>query len=80
MKTEFSICQRPRQGQGGSAVLVILILLFIMVIFVAANTATLNWLRRQVNAVDKHQTQRLALASTNQLRNAQAVTNQPLSK
>jgi ABC-type uncharacterized transport system permease subunit len=66
--------------EGGSAVLVILILLFIMVIFVAANTATLNWLRRQVNVVDKHQTQRLALASTNQLRSAQAVTNQPGSK
>jgi CBS domain containing-hemolysin-like protein len=67
-------------GQGGSAVLVILILLFIMVIFVAANMATLNWLRRQVNVVDKHQTHRLALASTNQLRSAQSVTNQPGSK
>jgi Tfp pilus assembly protein PilX len=80
MKTEFSICQRPRQGQGGSAVVVVLILLFIMVVLVAANTATLNWLRRQVNAVDKHQTQRLAPASTNQLSSTQAVTNQPGSK
>jgi uncharacterized membrane protein YvbJ len=80
MKTEFSICHRPRQGQGGSAVIVILILLFIMVVFVAANTVTVNWLRRQVNVVDKHQIQRLVLASTNQLRNAQSVTNPPLSK
>jgi Tfp pilus assembly protein PilX len=70
MKTQFSICHRPRQSQGGSAVIVILILLCIMVLFVMANTATLNWLRQQVNVVDKHQTQRLA----------QSVANQPLSK
>jgi len=60
--------------------LVVLILLFIMVVFVAANTATLNWLRRQVNLVDKRQTQRLALASTNQLRSVQAVTHPPSIK
>jgi Tfp pilus assembly protein PilX len=77
MKTQSSICHRTRRGQDGSAVVVILILLCIMLLFVAANTATLNWLRAQVNAVDKHQTQRLALASTNQMQNAQSVTNQP---
>jgi len=70
MKTQFSIRHRPRQSQGGSAVIVILILLCMMVIFVMANTATLNWLRQQVNLVDKHQTHRLA----------QSVTNQPNSK
>jgi type II secretory pathway component PulK len=79
MKTEFSICHR-RHTQGGSAVLVILVLLFIMVVLVAANTATVNWLRREVNVVDKHQTQRLALASTNQMHSVQTITNQPLSK
>jgi hypothetical protein len=67
-------------NQGGFAVIVILILLCIMLIFVMANTATVNWLGAQVNAVDKHQIQRLALASTNQLHSAQSVTNQPLSK
>jgi Tfp pilus assembly protein PilX len=66
MKTQISICHRPRQSQGGFAVLIILILLCIMVLFVMANTATLNWLGRQVNVVDQHQTQRLATSSTNQ--------------
>ncbi|MGD0813595.1 MAG: hypothetical protein ABSA83_08340 [Verrucomicrobiota bacterium] len=80
MKTEHSIRRRLRRGQGGSAVIVVLILLFMMVIFVAANTVTVNWLRRQVNVVEKHQIQRLAPASTNQVRNAQAATNQPGSK
>ena len=80
MKTQSSIRHRTRQSQGASAVFVILVLLCIMVVFLAANTATLNWLRREVKAVDKHQTQRLALASTNPLRSAHSVTNQPLSK
>jgi len=60
--------------------MVILILLCIMLLFVAANTATLNWLRGQVNAVEKHQTRRLALASTNQLHGAHSVTNLPPAK
>jgi hypothetical protein len=68
MKTQLSI--RHRQRQGGSAVLVILVLLGIMLIFVAVNTANLNWLRRQVNVVDQRQTQRLA----------HSAANQPLSK
>ena len=80
MKTQLSISRRLCQGRDGSAVLVILILLCIMVVFVAANTATLNWLRREVKVVEKRQTQRLALASTNHLHSAQSVTNQPLSK
>jgi uncharacterized protein (DUF983 family) len=80
MKTQSSICHRARSSRSGSAVLVILILLAIMVMFVMGNTATVNWLRRQVILVDKHQTQRLTLASTNQVRNGQSVTNQPTSK
>jgi Tfp pilus assembly protein PilX len=70
MKTQLSMRHQQRRGQGGSAVLVILVLLGIMLIFVAANTANLNWLRRQVNVVDQRQTQRLA----------QSAANQPLSK
>lgn len=80
MKTQLSICHRRRQSQDGSAIIVILILLCIMLVFVAANTATVNWLRRQVNLVEQRQIQRLALASTNQLHSAQSITNQPLSK
>jgi len=70
MKTRFSIRYGWRQNQDGSAILVIIVLLCIMVIFVMANTATLNWLARQVKVVDQHQIQRLA----------QSVTNQPVSK
>jgi hypothetical protein len=51
-----------------------------MLVFVAANTVTVNGLRRQVNLVEQRQIQRLALASTNQLHGAQSVTNPPLSK
>jgi len=76
----LSICHRARKSQGGSAVMVILILLCIMALFIAANTATLNWLRGQVNLVDKRQTQRLASASTNRLHSSQSATNQPVSK
>ena len=70
MKTRLSICHRPRQREGGSAVMVVMILLVIMLIFVMANTVTLNLLRRQVMLVDQHQARRLA----------QSATNQPLSK
>jgi hypothetical protein len=52
----------------------------IMVMFAMANTATVNWLRRQVSLVDKHQTQRLAVTSTNLLRHGQSATNQAPSK
>jgi len=80
MKTQLSFCHHSRQSQGGSAVLVILILLCMMVIFVLANTATLNWLTQEVKLVDKRQTQRLALAATNQLHSVHSITNQPVSK
>jgi hypothetical protein len=50
--------------------MIVMILLGIVLVFVMANTATLNWLRRQVVLVDQHQSQRLA----------QSATNQPLSK
>ncbi len=66
MKMQTSNSYRRRHGQDGSAVMVILILLFIMVIFVAANTITLNTLRRQVKLVEQRQIQRLAQSVTNQ--------------
>jgi hypothetical protein len=80
MKTHFSISHRVRKARGGFAVLIVLILLGIMVVFVAANTATVNWLKRQVTVVDQHQTRRLALVSTNELHNVQSITNPPSSK
>lgn len=66
MRTQFS------RKQNGSAVIVLLILIFIMVIFVAANTITVNSLRKQVAILDKHQMQRL--------QSTQSTTNQTLSK
>ena len=75
---------RARRGQAftpmhkstetGSAVLVILILLCIMVVFVTANTVTVNWLRRQVSLVEKQELHRLAAHS------APVAANPPLSK
>jgi hypothetical protein len=75
MKTEYSSVRRARKSQNGSAVLVVLAVLAILVILLAANTATLNWLRHEVNAVDKSQTQRLASPMTNQLHTARPVGN-----
>jgi hypothetical protein len=63
---------RPAFAEDGSAVVVILILLCIMLLFVAANTATVNWLRGEIKTVDKHQVERL--------RSSQLAANQPLSK
>jgi uncharacterized membrane protein YvbJ len=63
---------RPTLAENGSAVVVILILLCIMLLYVAANTATVNWLRGEVKTMDKHQVERL--------RSSQSATNQPLSK
>jgi type II secretory pathway component PulK len=48
------------RSRRGSAVIVMLALLFMMVISVAANTVTVNWLRRQVKLVDQREVQRLA--------------------
>jgi type II secretory pathway component PulK len=66
MRTRSSISHRRRRGQSGSAVVVVLVLLFIMVVFVTANTITLNSLRRQVKLVEQRQIQRLAQSVTNQ--------------
>jgi hypothetical protein len=63
-----------KSTETGSAVLVILILLCIMVVFVTANTVTVNWLRRQVSLVEKQELHRLAAHS------ASAAANPPLSK
>ena len=80
MKTEFSSFRKSRNFQSGSAVVVVLVVLTILVMLLAADTATLNWLRREVNAVEKRQIQRLASPLTNQLHAAGSVTNQPFAK
>lgn len=61
---------RPN-SERGSAVIVVLVLVCIMVLFIAANTATLNWLRSQLKLVEQQQTQRL---------NGHAPANPPASK
>jgi type II secretory pathway component PulK len=65
MKTSIENIRRPSR-ESGSAVIFVLILLFIVVVFVAANTVTLNTLRRQVKLVEQRQVQRLAQSVTNQ--------------
>ncbi|MGA3179941.1 MAG: hypothetical protein ABSF38_06325 [Verrucomicrobiota bacterium] len=79
MKTTSCIARPPRQSRDGSAVMIILVLLAIMVALAAANTVTLNALRRRVKIIDQRQIQRLAHSSTNSFRAAGAVTNQPPS-
>ena len=80
MKIKFSISQRSHKSECGSAVLIILVLLSVMLLLVAANTLTVNWLRQEVKLVDKQQMKRFAPSSTNQLQTAKSVTNQSLSK
>jgi hypothetical protein len=50
-----------RHARQGSAVIAI------MVMVVASNTRTVNWLRGEVRLVDKHETARLAASATNQV-------------
>lgn len=69
-----SFARRSHRAQNGSAVMVVLILLFIMVVFVSANTVTVNWLRRQVNLVEKQEIHRLSTQT------AQPATNHPASR
>jgi hypothetical protein len=66
MKTNISIVPLRRNSRDGSAVFIILVLLTIMVMLMAANTATLNRLSQHVKIVDQRQTQRLASGPTNQ--------------
>jgi Tfp pilus assembly protein FimT len=80
MKTHASIARPPHKSREGSAVLIILVLLTIMVVLAAANTSTLNRLGQRVKMVDQRQVRRLALSSTNSLRAADSVTNQPPPK
>jgi hypothetical protein len=80
MKTDSFTSHRPRQSQGGSAVLIVLVLLMTMVWLAAANTSTLNRLRQFVNIVDQRQTRRLAEYSSNSLPAADPATNQPAAK
>jgi hypothetical protein len=77
MKTCAAHFRRSRRSPGGSAVLVLLALLTVMVMLVMANTATLNWLTREVKAVEKRQIQRLDPSSKPQARPSQSATNQP---
>jgi hypothetical protein len=47
--------------------IVILAFLSIMVLLVAANTKTVNWLRAEVRLVDQRQTERLAAGAASQV-------------
>jgi hypothetical protein len=67
MKIIFPHSQRKSAAEQGSAVIVILAFLSIMVILVAANTKTVNWLRAEVRLMDQRQTERLAASATNQV-------------
>lgn len=59
MNTRRPISRTRRNAESGTATMVILILLAIMLVFVMANTATVNWVRWQIKDVEKHQIQRL---------------------
>ena len=71
-----SLKNRKGASRGGFTVLVILVLLTIMVLLTAANTATLNWLHRRIQIVDRMQVQRWGAITTNAVRAASG-TNQP---
>ncbi|HZM01976.1 MAG TPA: hypothetical protein VFC44_03045 [Candidatus Saccharimonadales bacterium] len=74
MKTALPLSHRARRSQSGSAVVVVLILLAIMLILSQANTITLNRLRHEVKAMERHQIQRLAAPVI------PAATHQPTSQ
>jgi len=76
MKTKLSNTGCPGDGQRGYAVLSLVILLVIMTILLAASTATLNWLQREVKLVDKRQNERLTLISR-AAQSSGTSTNQP---
>lgn len=76
MKIQPLPFQRSRTGREGSAVIVMLALLATMVLLVAANTKTVNWLRAEVKLVDQHQTARLAASATNQVSITQQIISQ----
>ena len=76
MKTQLSPVRRRQKCRQGSAVIVMLAMLGIMVLLMAANTATVSSLRREIKLVDQRQRARLAASATNQLAGASS-TNQP---
>jgi len=76
MKTRLEKCRRSRRSQGGSAVVVLLGMLSVMLILLAANTAALNRLSREVKGIEKHQIQRLDPSTKLQPRPTQTATNQ----
>jgi hypothetical protein len=65
MKTAFSTQRQSRPSRRGSAVLIILVLMTFMIVLAAANTVTLNTLRRRLKIIDHSQIQRLTGISTN---------------
>jgi len=65
MNTQPSHCPPARRPERGSAVIVILALLGIILLLVAANTKTVQWVRAEVRLVDQRQTARLAAGTTN---------------
>jgi hypothetical protein len=77
MKTGIAHSRRSRRSSGGSAVLVLLALLSVMLMLIAANTAALNRLTREVKGLEKRQVQRLDPSSRPPLRPSQTATNLP---
>jgi type VI protein secretion system component VasK len=77
MKTRIDYIRRQRRSTGGSAVLVLLALLAVMLMLIAANTAVLNRLEKDMTGLEKRQIQRLDASAKTQLRPAQEATNQP---
>jgi len=75
MKTGCYNLRRSRRIHNGSAVIVVLAVMTILVMLLAANTATLNSLRRQVSAIEKRQVQRLATQSAGQTHAARSGAN-----
>jgi hypothetical protein len=78
MKTQLSHARRGKKSRQGSAVIVILAMLGIMVLLMAANTVTVNSLRKEIKLLDQRQTARLAASATNQLADASRA-NQPVA-
>ena len=65
MNTHYHNPRRRRKSPPGSAVVVVLAFLAIMVLLVASNTKTVNWLRAEVRLTDQRETARLGGSVTN---------------
>jgi hypothetical protein len=77
MKTRFANVRRQRRSTSGSAIVVLLVLIAIMLALIAANTAALDRLTREVRGLEKRQIQRLDPSAKPPVRSAPEATNQP---